>query len=75
MTRWASEVALMLSARFDVAIVAKATLILVLGLATTPLARRARASVRHLILAATFGTVSVHFVAGYPKVPSRHGQP
>ena len=59
MTRWAGEVALMLSARFDVAIVAKATLILALGLATTPLARRARASVRHLILAATFGTVSV----------------
>lgn len=59
MTRWAGEVALMLSTRFDVAILAKATLILALGVATTPLARRARASVRHLILAATFGTVLV----------------
>ena len=59
MTRWVGEVALMLSARFDVALVAKATLILALGLATMPLARRARASVRHLILAATFGTVLV----------------
>ena len=41
------------------AILAKATLFLALGLCAVWLARRARASVRHLLLAATFATVIV----------------
>jgi beta-lactamase regulating signal transducer with metallopeptidase domain len=43
----------------DVAIVVKATIVLAFGLAALPLARRARAAVRHLLMAATFGTVLV----------------
>ena len=39
------------------AILAKATVALVLGLAATWLARRSRASVRHSMLAVTFGTL------------------
>ena len=35
----------------------KATLVFALGLLVTRLARRARASVRHMVLASTFGVV------------------
>jgi beta-lactamase regulating signal transducer with metallopeptidase domain len=48
-----------LTSRLDFAIVAKVTIILAFGLAALPFARRARASVRHLLMAATFGTVLV----------------
>jgi bla regulator protein BlaR1 len=48
-----------LTSGLDLAIVGKATIVLALGLAVLPLASRARASVRHLLMAATFGTVLV----------------
>jgi beta-lactamase regulating signal transducer with metallopeptidase domain len=43
----------------DLAIAVKATIVLAFGLAALPLARRARAAVRHQLMAATFGTVLV----------------
>ena len=54
-----ARAALALTGRLDIVIVLKATIVLTFGLATLPLARRARASVRHLLMAATFGTVLV----------------
>ena len=48
-----------LTGRLDLAIVVKATIVLAFGLAALALTRRARASVRHLVMAATFVTVLV----------------
>ena len=64
---------LALAGRLDLAIVVKVTIILALGLATLPLARRARAAVRHLLMAATFGTVLVLplFIGAVPAVTIR----
>jgi beta-lactamase regulating signal transducer with metallopeptidase domain len=53
------QAALALTARLDLSIVVKTTMVLAFGLAALPLASRARASVRHLLMAATFGTVLV----------------
>ena len=65
--------ALALTGRLDLAIVVKATIVLAFGLATLPLARRARASVRHLLMAATFGTVLVLplVISAVPRVTIR----
>jgi uncharacterized protein (TIGR03435 family) len=52
-----------LVAAFGAAILAKATVALLLTLAAVRLARRARASVQHLLLAAAFGTLLVMPVA------------
>jgi beta-lactamase regulating signal transducer with metallopeptidase domain len=52
-----SEVLLALSGSPELSIVAKATVVLALGLAAARLATRARASVRHLVLGATFTAV------------------
>ena len=49
-----SGAALWLSNSFELALLAKATLILLAGLAVTALARRARASARHLVIATLF---------------------
>ena len=69
MVAWTTDVALALSSRLDLAIVAKATIILAIGLTAAPLARRARASVRHLLLAATLGTLLV-LPAGVGTLPA-----
>lgn len=44
---------------FEASILVRATLVLILGLAASRLARRARASVRHLVLTSTFGALLV----------------
>ena len=49
-----TEIALALSNSPELSILAKATLLLTLGLASVGAARRARPSVRHILLAATF---------------------
>ena len=59
MTASIVQAALALTSWLDLAIVGKATIILTFGLAALPLTSRARASVRHLLMAATFGTVLV----------------
>ncbi|MFN2637731.1 MAG: M56 family metallopeptidase [Gemmatimonadaceae bacterium] len=56
---WVVQTAVALTSSLDIAMLAKATIVLALGLAALPLARRARAAVRHLLMAATFGTVLV----------------
>jgi bla regulator protein BlaR1 len=53
------QAVLTLTSRLDLAIVVKATIVLSFGLGALPLARRARASARHLLMAVTFGTVLV----------------
>jgi beta-lactamase regulating signal transducer with metallopeptidase domain len=57
MTSTVADAALFLSSAAGLSIMAKATLFLALGLTATWLARRGRASVRHLLLAATFATL------------------
>lgn len=57
MTSTVADATLFLSRAAGLSILLKATLFLVLGLTTTWLARRERASVRHLLLAATFATL------------------
>ncbi len=52
-----ADVALAISASIAVAIVCKATVLLALALASTRLARRARASLRHVLLASVFGAL------------------
>jgi beta-lactamase regulating signal transducer with metallopeptidase domain len=59
MTESAFQVALALINRLDVSIVVKTTIVLTFGLAALPIARGARASVRHLLLATTFAIVLV----------------
>lgn len=54
-----TEAAVYLTSVTVLAILAKATLFLLLGLCAVWLTRRARASVRHLLLAATFATLIV----------------
>ena len=51
-----AEIALALS-RVELSILIKATLLMIFGLAAVGLARHARASTRHLLLAATFATL------------------
>ena len=52
-----NEALVALSRSVELSILGKATIMLVIGLTVVKLARRARASVRHLLLAATFVTV------------------
>src|SRR5262245_54902711 len=52
-----SEAAVALGRLVELSILGKATIILVIGLAIVMLSRRARASVRHLLLAATLAAV------------------
>lgn len=64
MTTHLLDTALLLTSRLDLTIVGKTTVVLMCGLAAMVLARRARASVRHLLIAATFGTVLVLPILG-----------
>jgi bla regulator protein blaR1 len=57
MTSTVADAAVLLSRLAGLSILLKATLFLALGLTAAWLARRERASVRHLLLAATFGTL------------------
>src|SRR5262245_28028786 len=52
-----SEAAVAFSRLVELSILGKATIILVIGLTIVRLSRRARASVRHLLLAATLAAV------------------
>src|SRR5262245_27345286 len=52
-----SEAAVALGRMVELSILGKATIILVMGLTTVMLSRRARASVRHLLLAAMLAAV------------------
>src|SRR5215468_4995174 len=54
-----SEAAVALGRMAELSILGKATIILVIGLTVVMLSRRARASVRHLLLAATLAAVLV----------------
>src|SRR5262249_55053399 len=64
MTSTISEMALALGDRVELAILGKATILLALGLILAGSARRARASLRHLLLAATFAALlALPFVA------------
>ncbi len=68
-----ARAALALVDRLDLAIVVKVTIVLAFGLAAVPFARRARAAVRHLVMAATFGAVVVLplIVSAVPEVTIR----
>jgi len=57
MTTTFTEMMLVLSQWVDVSILSKATLVLLLGLTATSLAKGKRASVRHLVLAAMFAAL------------------
>jgi ankyrin repeat protein/beta-lactamase regulating signal transducer with metallopeptidase domain len=57
MTSTIAETALALSRWAELSIIGKATLMLLIGLTATWVAKRARASVRHLLMAATFATL------------------
>jgi beta-lactamase regulating signal transducer with metallopeptidase domain len=70
MTASVVQAALSLTGRLDLAIVGKVTIILAFGLTALPLASRARASVRHLLMAATFATVFVLPLAIRSTVPA-----
>ena len=59
MTGFVLQAALALINRLDVSIVVKTTIVLTFGLAALPIARRTRASVRHLLMATTFAIVLV----------------
>jgi beta-lactamase regulating signal transducer with metallopeptidase domain len=52
-----SDTALLLSRSVELSLVAKATIILIAGLAATRLSRTARASVRHLVIASSFAAL------------------
>ena len=54
-----AEIALALSSSVELSILTKATLVMVFGLAAVWCARRARASVRHFLLATTFAVLLV----------------
>ena len=54
----ASEIALRISQSAEISLLVKTTAFLLAGLAAVALARRTRASVRHLILAATFAAIA-----------------
>lgn len=64
-----ADVALMLSQSVEISLLAKATAFLLVGLIGVALTRRARASVRHLILAATFVAIAATplLVNGIPE--------
>ena len=49
----------LVSGSVEFSIIAKATVVLIAGLATAALARRARASMRHLVLAVTFAALAI----------------
>lgn len=51
------EIAEIMTSRVELSMLLKATIILVLGLIAVQVARRARASLRHLLLVATFATL------------------
>ncbi|MFL5464352.1 MAG: hypothetical protein ACJ8AC_09990, partial [Gemmatimonadaceae bacterium] len=57
------ETALAVINRLDLAIIVGATIVLTVGLSALMFARRSRASLRHLLMASTFGTVLVLPVA------------
>ena len=52
-----SEAALLLSGSLELSLIAKATLILLFGLAITQLARMSRASIRHVVIATSFAAL------------------
>ena len=54
-----AELALALSQSVELSIIAKATLLMIAGLAAVGIARHARASIRHLLLVATFAILVV----------------
>ena len=54
-----SEAALFLSSSVALSILVKATIMLALGFIVTRLAGRSRAALRHVVLAATFGTLLI----------------
>ncbi len=54
-----SEAALFLSGSVALSILVKATIMLALGFIATRLAGRSRAALRHIVLAATFGTLLI----------------
>jgi beta-lactamase regulating signal transducer with metallopeptidase domain/biopolymer transport protein ExbD len=59
-----TDAALALSRSMELSLLAKATAMLLIGLTAATLARRTRASVRHLLLTATFGTLLVTPIIG-----------
>ena len=59
MSDWMVDAALAMSGRLDLAIVGKATVVLAVALVALRVASRARASVRHLLVAAALGAVLV----------------
>lgn len=59
MTGVLSNLAALLSGSVEISILAKATLVLLAGLAAAAIARRSRASIRHLVLAVTFAALAV----------------
>jgi uncharacterized protein (TIGR03435 family) len=52
-----AEIALAVGRSFELSIIVKATVLVAVALGATRLARRARASVRHVLLASTFGAL------------------
>ena len=52
-----ARAALTVSGSFELSIIAKATVVLTLALVAVRCARRARASVRHVVLASAFGAL------------------
>ena len=69
MTNSFAEVALVIGGSTELSIVVKATVLLALGLGTGRLARRTRASVRHVLLASTFGVLLALPVAAFFEPP------
>jgi beta-lactamase regulating signal transducer with metallopeptidase domain len=65
-----SDTALLLSRSVELSLVAKATIILIVGLAVTRLSRTARASVRHLVIASSFAALIALplWLAGAPSM-------
>ena len=65
-----SDTALLLSRSLELSLLAKATIILIAGLAVTRLSRTARASVRHLVIASSFAALIVLpiWLAGAPSM-------
>ena len=65
-----SDTALLLSRSLELSLLAKATIILIAGLAVTRLSRTARASVRHLVIASSFAALIALpvWLAGAPSM-------
>ena len=65
-----ADTALLLSRSVELSLLAKATIILIAGLAVTRLSRTARASVRHLVIASSFAALIALpvWLAGAPSI-------